>query len=63
MDSKYENVIKASNDDKDLVAYINLYRKTLEDQGVKIFKQVNNNIVTENGYFLTVYNDDKIIKV
>ena len=64
LDSKYENVIKSVSDDKYLVQIINDYRKMLEGNDVDIFKQVDNILVTENGYFLAIYKDviDKIIK-
>ena len=64
LDSKYDNVIKSASDDKYLVENINKYRKMLETNNIDIFKQVDNVLVTENGYFLAIYADavDKIIE-
>jgi len=55
LDSKYENVIKSLSDDKYLIENINKYRKVLESDNIDIFKQENNILVTEKGYFLAIY--------
>lgn len=45
-------------DDEELITSINEYKKDLDEENVEIFKQDKNILITENGYYIAVYETD-----
>lgn len=47
-----------SKTDKELIDAINRKKSVLEQEGIEIFGQEKNSIVTENGYYFAFFEED-----
>lgn len=62
LSEKAESVFTMSKNDPHLIREMDLFRGELEKDGVEVFEQRDNIIVTERGYFCCFYAQD-LVKV
>jgi hypothetical protein len=53
-----EEAYKNAVHDRRLIGIMVEYRKTLEGQGIEVFKRKENILVTEKGYYMAFYKDE-----
>jgi len=53
-----EKVFKTSVNDESLIIAINNFKNVLKKENVEIFHQLNNILVTSDGYYCTFYTND-----
>lgn len=58
LDYSFDIILKSSSNDPQLVEKIILYSDELKKEGIEVFKQVNNILVAENGYYIAVFESD-----
>lgn len=62
LSSKKENVLKSKSDDEALIDAMDEYVKKFKTDDVEIFEQHNNILITEQGYYLSVFARDLNLK-
>jgi hypothetical protein len=59
LSTKKEDILKHGvREDIDLINEINKFKKELQSKNIEIFEQIKNILITEEGYYLAVYEFD-----
>lgn len=58
LSEKREDVFKAANKDELLINFINDYKLSLIKKDIEIFEQVDNILITSEGYYIALKSED-----